>query len=92
VTDRLTVLAVVMFIGIATLVGMGGLIWLVGTTDVQDAATLAVIAGPTGTALGILGTLLVSTRTVPAEPTPVTVVDEPVEVTETSAEPAPRKR
>lgn len=64
------------FLGSATLLGMAGLIWLVGTTAVKDAALLAVVAGPTGTALGALGTMLASTRTVDT-PSPVTVVNEP---------------
>lgn len=76
-TDRFTVRAVVCFLGSATLLGLGGLIWLVGTTNVKDAALLAVVAGPTGTALGALGTMLASTRTIDAQP--VTVVNEPDE-------------
>lgn len=60
-TDRFTVRAVVCFLGVGMLVGLIGLIWLVGTTSVKDAALLAVIAGPTGTALGSLGTLLART-------------------------------
>lgn len=59
--DRFTVRAVVCFLGVGMLVGLIGLIWLVGTTSVKDAALLAVIAGPTGTALGSLGTLLART-------------------------------
>jgi hypothetical protein len=56
------------------LTGLIGLIWLVGTTSVKDAALLAVIAGPTGTALGSLGTLLA--RTGSEVPQPVNVVNE----------------
>jgi hypothetical protein len=74
-TDRFTVRAVVCFLGVGMLVGLIGLIWLVGTTSVKDAALLAVIAGPTGTALGSLGTLLA--RTGSETSTPVTVMNEP---------------
>lgn len=72
-TSKGTVFLVVAFLGVATLMGMGGLIWLVGTTDVKDAALLAIVAGPTGTALGALATLLASTRTESGPPVPVQV-------------------
>lgn len=72
-TDKGTVRMVVGFLGAAVLIGLIGLIWLVGKTDVRDAATLAIIAGPTGVALGSLGTMLASTRTV-AEPPPAAPV------------------
>jgi hypothetical protein len=67
-TDRFTVRAVVVFLGAVTMLGLGGLIWLVGRTDVRDAALLGLIAGPTGTALGALGTLLARTG---VDPVPV---------------------
>lgn len=73
--DRFTVRAVVIFLGVGMLVGLIGLIWLVGTTSVKDAALLAVIAGPTGTALGSLGTLLA--RTGSEAPIDTHVVNEP---------------
>jgi hypothetical protein len=76
-TSKGTVLLVVAFLGVATLMGMGGLIWLVGTTDVKDAGLLAVVAGPTGTALGALATLLASTRTEASPPVPVQVQNGP---------------
>lgn len=74
-TDRFTVRAVVCFLGVGMLVGLIGLIWLVGTTSVKDAALLAVIAGPTGTALGSLGTLLARTGS-EVGALPVTVTNE----------------
>lgn len=75
-TDRFTVRAVVVFLGAGMLTGLLGLIWLVGRTDVRDAALLAVIAGPTGTALGALGTLLARTSVDDSNPMPVSVVEE----------------
>lgn len=83
--DRFVVRAVVVFLGVGMLVGLFGLIWLVGTTSVKDAALLAVIAGPTGTALGSLGTLLARTG---GEVQPVNVVnesDDPVPTEDTKA-------
>lgn len=75
-TDRFTVRAVVIFLGVGMLVGLIGLIWLVGTTSVKDAALLAVIAGPTGTALGSLGTLLARTG---GEAQDVNVINPPTD-------------
>lgn len=75
-TDRFTVRAVVCFLGVGMLVGLVGLIWLVGKTDIKDAGLLAVIAGPTGTALGALGAVLVSTRTTDGPPAEVKVVND----------------
>lgn len=66
-----------LFLGGVTLVGLVGLIVLVGSTSVKDAGLLAVVAGPTGTALGALGTLLASTRTVDSPPQEVLVTNEP---------------
>ena len=77
--DRFTVRAVVCFLGVGMLVGLLGLIWLVGTTSVKDAALLAVIAGPTGTALGSLGTLLARTGSeTPVDTHIVNESDDPV--------------
>lgn len=61
-TDARTVLAVVVLLGTVTLLGLAGLIWLADHD--ADAALLAVIAGPTGVALGALSGLLATTRTV----------------------------
>lgn len=85
-TDRLTVVMVVTFLGVSTLVGLGGLIWLVGRLEVKDAALLAIIAGPTGTALGALGTLLASTRTGPMPVTGIAGGTDPVETHEVGHE------
>lgn len=74
-TDNFTVRAVVMLLGVFALVGLVGLIWLIDHGSVSDAALLAIIAGPTGTALGSLGTLLARTST--DHPAPVQVVNPP---------------
>jgi hypothetical protein len=86
-TNKGTVFLVVAFLGIATLLGMGGLIWLVGTTDVKDAALLAIVAGPTGTALGALSTLLASTRTEQGGPVPVQVQNTPPDAVPVAPQP-----
>lgn len=65
--DRFVVRSVVVFLGVATLIGLMGLIWLVDQGKASDAALLAVVAGPTGSALGALSALLVHTG---SEPTP----------------------
>ncbi len=57
-TDRFTEHAIVIFLGSIGLVGLLELGWLVATTDVRDAALLAIILGPTTGAIGALGTLL----------------------------------
>lgn len=56
--DRFSERAVVLFLGSFAILGLGGLIWLIDHGSVKDAALLAIIAGPTGGALGALGTLL----------------------------------
>lgn len=86
-TSKGTVFLVVTFLGVATLMGMGGLIWLVGTTDVKDAALLAIVAGPTGTALGALATLLASTRTEQGAPVPVQVQNDRTEAVPVAPQP-----
>lgn len=84
--DRFVVRAVVCFLGVGMLVGLIGLIWLVGRTNVKDAALLAVIAGPTGTALGSLGTLLARTGSeAPADVNVVNPPEDPVLVDDTTA-------
>lgn len=77
-TDTFTVRAVVCFLGAAALVGLVGLFWLVGTTDVRDAALLAIVAGPTGTVIGALSTLLARTGT-DSTPQPVNVMNTPAD-------------
>lgn len=80
-TDKFTVRSVVLLLGAFALVGIAGLIWLI---DHQAASeNLAIVSGLTGTALGALGAVLVSTRTVTDSPQPVRIEDEPVEVVET---------
>lgn len=89
-TDRFTVRAVVCFLGAGMLLGLAGLIWLVARGG-TDAALLGVVAGPTGTALGALGTLLA--RTSVEDQNPQVVVanapDQPVPVTQPPAQPGP---
>lgn len=65
-TDRLTIRLVITFIGIFALVGLAGIIWLIdeGTAGVD----LAIIAGPTGVALGALGSMLAHTSSTPNPP------------------------
>lgn len=75
-TDRFTVRAVVFFLGLITMLGMGALWHLVATTEVRDAALLAILAGPTGTALGALATLLARTG---SDTQPVVVENKPSE-------------
>lgn len=86
-TDRLVILVVVVSLAVFATLGMAGLIYLVAVH--VSGNDLAIIATPTGTALGALGALLVSTRSTPTEPTPVTGAPggEPVAVVET---PSPR--
>lgn len=52
-----------------TVIGLTGLIWLVDHG--VSATLLLVVSGPTTTALGALGSLLVSTRTSAEAPQPV---------------------
>lgn len=61
-TDARTILAVVLLLGAVTLVGLSGLIYLAASGG--DAVLLAVVAGPTSAALGALGSVLATTRTV----------------------------
>lgn len=74
-TDRFTVRAVVILLGIFALVGLVGCIWLIGRGG-TDPALLGVISGLTGTALGALGTLLARTG-VDDSPQPVHVTNQP---------------
>lgn len=77
--DRFTVRAVVVFLGAGMLIGLVGLIWLV-SRGTADAAMIGIVAGPTGTALGALGTLLARTSVEPplgAVPQPVTIENPP---------------
>ena len=76
-TDRFTVRAVVCFLGVITMLGITALWHLVATTEVRDAALLAILAGPTGTALGALATLLARTGSDTSQP--VTVVNPPAD-------------
>lgn len=83
--DEFSERAVVLFLGTFALFGLGGLIWLIDHGSVSDAALLAIIAGPTGGALGALGTLLarvggasdVRVTNEPTEPLPTTDVAGP---------------
>lgn len=64
-TQQRTVLVVVLALAGFALVGLGGLIYLVDAGTAPEA--IAIIAGPTGVALGALGSMLNSTRTAEAE-------------------------
>lgn len=74
-TDTFTVRAVVLMLGLFALLGLGGLVWLVDHG--VDGDQLAIIAGPTGTALGALGAVLVSTRSAGDPPQPVHITNPP---------------
>ncbi len=76
----MVVLCVVLLVGSFALVGLAGTIWLIDRD--RAAESVAIISGLTGTALGALAALLVSTRS-SAEPS------QPVVVTNTAAEPVP---
>ena len=67
-TDRKTVLLVVCFLGAFALLGLAGVVWLVSTGTASDA--VAIVSTLTGSALGSIGTLLVSTRSSEPVPTP----------------------
>lgn len=64
-TDRFTVRAVVVFLGAFALTGLVGLVWLIAHD--AAAASLTVVSGLTGTALGSLGTILATTKAGPTE-------------------------
>lgn len=61
--DRTVVLAVVVLLGLFSLLGLGGIVWLIDGGS--DASSIAVVSTLTGGALGSLGTLLASTRSSP---------------------------
>lgn len=61
-TDRRTVLTVVTYLGLFALGALAGVIWLLSVHIAGDA--IAPVVGLCGTALGALGALLVSTRTI----------------------------
>lgn len=79
-TDTKVVLAVVLLLGTFALGGLAGAIWLIHSDS--PAESIAIISGLAGTALGSLGTLLASTRS-------ATSVAQPVQVTNTPADPVP---
>lgn len=84
-TDKFTVNAVVVFLGSGMMLGLAGLIWLVSRGH-GDPAALAVVAGPTGTALGALGTLLARTSSNPEDGVRITnPPSEPVPTVESHA-------
>lgn len=64
--DRAVVLAVVILLGAFALGGLAGTVWLIH--DDKDPSAIAVVSGLTGTALGALGAVLASTRSVPPAP------------------------
>lgn len=62
-TDRRTINLVVALIGAVAIIGLAGTIWLV--TIKVDAASVAIVSGLAGTALGGLVGVLASTRSGP---------------------------
>lgn len=78
--------AVVLFVGAFAILGLLELGWLIDHTKIEDAAVLAIIAGPVGGALGILGTLL-ATVSRGGKTTPVQVMNEPKDAVPVVADP-----
>jgi hypothetical protein len=73
-TDSRVVTLVVYFLGALAALGLGGVIFLVGTNHTTEEVSIVVaLAGPP---IGALGTLLASTRSGPAEVQPVVVANE----------------
>lgn len=66
--DKTIVLAVVMFLGVASLLGIASLTFLVW--DKADAALVAVVATPTGTVIGSLASMLAGTKVAPPPDAP----------------------
>lgn len=84
-TNSKVVLTVVVLLGVFTLTGLLGVIWLLDHDT--PVASVAIVSGLTGTGLGALATLLASTRSTADPPQDVTVVNPPeapaqVEVTD----------
>ncbi|HXH59089.1 hypothetical protein [Iamia sp.] len=75
-SDHFTVRAVVLFLGATALAGLGGLVYLIRVG--VSGADLAIVAGPAGTALGALATLLARTST-SGGTSPVEVVNPPAD-------------
>lgn len=66
-TDRLVVLMVVLFLGLTTMIGLVGTIYLI-VHGVDNASLLLAVSSPSSTALGGLIALLVSTHSTPPKP------------------------
>jgi hypothetical protein len=79
VTDTATVRQVIRYLGLVTLVLVGGAVYL-ASTKVNE-ALFTPIVGLAGTAVGVLGALLVHTGSVDPAPTPEQATDaQPEEV------------
>lgn len=89
-TDKGTIRAVVILLGLFALVGLSGMIYLIDRETEAD--MLAILAGPMGTALGALASILVSTRSQSAEPQEVIVANPPGDPVVTAEAPAKAKR
>lgn len=78
-TDRLVVLMVVMFLGMTTVIGLIGTIYLI-VHGIDNASLLLAVSSPSSASLGGLIALLVSTHSTPPEPPvpPVPPVGPPV--------------
>ncbi len=83
-SDRV-ILAVVLILGAFALGGLAGTVWLCSVG--AEVGLVAVVSGLTGTAVGLVGSMLNSTRSVGELPTPVTITEqiEPVPTTETGS-------
>lgn len=61
-TDRRTVQLVIVILGLFALAGLAGIVWLIGTGHAaEDVSPLVALTGP---AIGAVGAMLVSTRSV----------------------------
>jgi hypothetical protein len=76
-TQTRVVMAVVVFLGVFALGGLGGVVWLISVG--AETGSVAVVAGLTGTALGSMATMLASTRSGVTTPQDVQVVNKPAD-------------
>lgn len=94
-TSDATIRSVIRWLGVITFTLVLGNIWLLdhmlaqaagkGTIDAAAVGAIAGLSAMIGAGIGALGALLVSTRShpePPAEPIPVVIEDQPVEVDE----------
>lgn len=85
-TDKGTIRLVIVLLGLFAILGLAGVVYLIdGGTS---AALVAVVSTPMGVALGSLGTMLASTRTVAEPIVPVQVVNPPAQPVPVAEQPA----